>query len=599
MPYDFRKINIRLLAAFVALLLLLYPMPTASAAEYSGSCGANLAWSFANGRLTISGSGDMTDYNQVNMPPWYEFRQEILHVTLPEGLTSVGDMAFYDCYNLTAVTVPSTVKEIGKLAFCQCRNISILNLNFGVVSIGRSAFEQCEKLRDLRLPESLTTLGYHAFYNCAGLSYVKIPASVTEMDSGVFAYCENLVRAEIDAPLSVVPSWTFYGCSKLSSIVLHEQIAGSETNAFTGCESLNTVYYAGAEETAEQLREQIASDSEDFGYFGVVTDTAPGANASSGDISVNENGEITVTSTTVTQTDAASITSTGSTTTNTNNQKTAEAEVAITIFSEEGWQLLMEAIRAAQEQLNQQANEGVENGGVNVDVYLPDSSGVPADILNSVAGSNVDMNVQNEDGTKYNISGSALEHTKEQGSVQFSYSAQRMEEPDFSQLSGVAAYTLQFNQSSDIRVEVMIRLPSEFARNTATLYQVNDKELVLLQSVVIDSLGYAHFYLANIDAEQGYRIGINVPDIDQETVIVPKELHKEYGVTDTYVDITQQYVFTGRKSSWGVSVNQVTWILFAVMGGCVVAVGVVMYILNKLKLKKGYVPDISEEDLKP
>lgn len=589
----------RIFSFLLALVLCvgLFAVVPVSAAETSGSCGENLTWSFANGRLTISGSGDMTDFNQVDMPPWYEFRQEILYLTLPEGLTSVGNMAFYDCYNLTAVTLPASVKDIGKLAFCQCRNISILNLNAGLTSIGRSAFEQCNKLRDLRLPESLTTLGYHAFYNCTGLSCVKIPASVKEMDSGVFAYCHNLVRAEIAAPLSVVPSWTFYGCSKLSSIVLHEQITGTETNAFAGCDNLNVVYYAGSDEVAEQLRQQIAADSEDFGYFGVVTDTKPEDNASSSTIAVNENGGYTVSSTTVTQTDSATITSTGNTTTDSNNQKTAEAEVAITIFSEEGWQLLLEAIREAQKELNQQADEGAQNGGVNVDIYLPDSSGVPTDILNSVAGSNVDVNVQNEDGTKYTINGSSLEHTKEQGSVEFSYSAQRMETPDFDKLSGVAAYTLKFNRSSDIRVEVMIRLPSEFARNTATLYQVEGDKLTMLQSVVIDTLGYAHFYLANIDAEQDYRIGINVPDIDEETIIIPKELHKDYGVTDTYVDMTQQYVFTGRKSSWGVSVNQVTWMLFAVMGGCVVAVGVVMYILNKRKLKKGYVPDISEEDL--
>ena len=589
----------RIFALLLALVLCvgLFAAVPVSAAETSGSCGENLTWSFADGRLTISGSGDMTDFSQVDMPPWYEFRQEILYLSLPEGLTSVGNMAFYDCYNLTAVTLPATVKDIGKLAFCQCRNITILNLNTGLAAIGRSAFEQCGKLRDLRLPETLTTLGYHAFYNCMGLSYVRIPASVKDMDSGVFAYCENLVRAEIAAPLDVVPSWTFYGCSKLTSIILHEQITGSETNAFAGCENLNIVYYAGTEENATQLREQIAEDSEDFGYFGVITDTEPEASASVGDITVNENGGFTITSTTVTQTEAATVTTTGSTTTDSNNQQSAEAEVAITIFSEEGWQLLMEAIRQAQEELNQQANEGAENGGVDVDVYLPDNSAMPSDILNNVAGSNVDMTVQHEDGTKYNVSGSTLERTEEQGSVHFSYSAQRMQEPDFSQLSDAVAYTLQFNKSSTVRVEVMIRLPAEFARSTASLYQVNDKKLTLLQSVIIDSMGYAHFYLASIDAEQDYRIGIDVPDIDRETVIVPKELHDEYGVTDTFVDITQQYVFTGRKSSWGMSVNQVTWILLAVMGTCIVAVGVVMYIFNRRKLKKGYIPDISEEDL--
>lgn len=589
----------RIFSFLLALVLCvgLFAVVPASAAGYSGSCGQNLSWAFANGRLTITGSGDMTDFNQVDMPPWHEFRQEILYLTLPEGLTSVGNMAFYDCVNLTAVTIPSTVRDIGKLAFCQCRNISILKLNSGLVSIGRSAFEQCEKLQDLRLPDTLTTLGYHAFYDCEQLRYLTIPASVTTMDSGVFAYCENLVRVEIKAPLSVVPSWSFYGCTNLTSIVLHENTTGTEANAFAGCDNLNVVYYSGSEENAQQIRDQIANDSEEFDYFGTVADAEPDVSASCETVIEGEDGKTVSTNTNVSQNEDATINTTGSTTTTVDNEQTAKVEVSATLFTEEGWALLWKAIEEAQRELQSQSNEGAENGGVDVDVYLPDNSAMPSDILNNVAGSNVDMTVQHEDGTKYNVSGSTLERTEEQGSVHFSYSAQRMQEPDFSQLSDAVAYTLQFNKSSTVRVEVMIRLPAEFARSTASLYQVNDKNLTLLQNVIIDSMGYAHFYLANIDAEQDYRIGIDVPDIDRETVIVPKELHDEYGVTDTFVDITQQYVFTGRKSSWGMSVNQVTWILLAVMGTCIVAVGVVMYIFNRRKLKKGYIPDISEEDL--
>lgn len=589
----------RIFSFLLALVLCvgLFAAVPASAAEYSGSCGENLSWSFVNGRLTITGSGDMTDYNQVNMPPWYAFREEIIYLTLPEGLSSVGNMAFYDCYNLVAVTLPSTVTDVGKLAFCQCHNIVILNLNSGLESIGRSAFEQCEKLPDLRLPDTLTTLGYHAFYYCTSLQTVTIPASVTDMDDGVFAQCTSLVRAKVDASLDTVPNWSFQGCRQLSSVVLNEEIVAVGDNAFSNCDSLNVVYYSGSEENAQQIGSQIAEHQEDFGRFGVVTDSEPEQVANSSSVSVEETGEITVTSTAVNQTEDATIVTTDTVTTNQDKQQSASVDVAITIVSEDGWELLREAILAAQNQLQEQQNRGTRNDGVDVNVYLPDNSGVPTDIINSVAGSNVDMTVQHEDGTKYNVSGSTLERTEEQGSVHFSYSAQRMQEPDFSQLSDAVAYTLQFNKSSTVRVEIMIRLASAFARNTATLYQVDGNELVELQSVVIDSLGYAHFYLANIDAEQDYRIGVNVPDVDQSTIIVPEELHNEYGITSNFVDITQQYVFTGRKSSWGMSVNQVTWILLAVMGTCIVAVGVVMYIFNRRKLKKGYIPDISEEDL--
>lgn len=576
----------RIFALCLALLLCVGLLPqAASAVEYSGSCGGNLTWSFADGRLTITGSGDMTDYNQVELPPWYEYRDQIYYLSLPEGLTSIGNMAFYDCVNLTAVTLPSTVTEVGRLAFCQCSSLAILNLNSGLQSIGRSAFELCGALQDLRLPGTLTTLGYHAFYNCAGLRYVKIPASVTEMDTGVFAYCENLISAEIAAPLDVVPSWTFYGCGNLTSIALHQQITGSELNAFAGCEKLTTVYYAGTEENAQQLREQIGADEEGFYHFGTITDETPENGGSSSDFEVDEDGNITVSDTTVTQTEGATV----STSTSTEAGETTQVEIDATIVTEDGWQELLDAIASGQSQ----ASDGTT---VDVNVYVPGDTGVPSEVINAVTGSNTKLNVQSGDGSQFVVNGTTLENIQQEGVIHFSYSAARMENPDFSQLSGTAAYTLTFSHSSSVRVEVLIRVPTEYARNTATLYQVDGENLVTLQSVLVDTQGYAHFYLANVDATQSYRIGINVPDIDQNSVIVPEEFYKEYGITANYPDFSQ-YVITGQTSSWGVSMQQVTWILVGVMLACAACVGVFMYIYNKRKLKKGYVPDISQEDL--
>lgn len=584
----------RILSALLALLLCVGPFAAVpvTAAETSGKCGSNLEWSFADGRLTITGSGDMTDYNQIDMPPWYEFRDQIFYLSLPDGLTSVGNMAFYDCYNLTAISIPASVKDIGKMAFCQCRNVKILNLKEGLLSIGRSAFEQCDGLQDLRLPNTVTALGYHAFYNCAGLRYVTIPASVTEMDSGVFAYCQNLVSAEIAAPLEVVPSWTFYGCSGLTSISLHQQITGLEVDAFTGCEKLATVYYAGPAENAEQIREQIAADEESFGHFGVITDEEPTGTSTSEKHEITENGDVSVNQTTVTKTESATVTTTNTTTTG-ENGRTVTSEVTATVVTDEGWQALIDAILAVQKELEKQE---VDTGKVEVNVYVTENSGVPTEVLNSVVGSDVDMTVQTEDGSKFAVNGATLETNQETEKVHFSYSATRLTNPDFSELNGTAAYKLQFSSSSTMKVEVLIRISTEYARKTATLYQVDGGKLTLLQSVVVDTMGYAHFYLASVDADLDYRIGIEIPSIDKNTVIVPAELHTEYGVTDTYYFASDMYVITGRQSAWGVNMTQVTLILMAVMVASAVAVGVFMYIRNKKKLAAGYVPDLSEED---
>ena len=112
---------------------------------------------------------------------------------------------------------------------------------------------------------------------------------------------------------------------------------------------------------------------------------------------------------------------------------------------------------------------------------------------------------------------------------------------------------------------------------------------------MIDRQGYAHFYLASVTEQTDYYIAINMPQVQQE-VIIPDEVLNAYGNPIRYEPI--QYEITGRQSSWGMTLGQVTGIMAAVLVACVVAVGIVMYSLNKRKLKRGYIPELDEEDLK-
>lgn len=595
MRQNLQKLNIRLLAICMAVLLLLCQMPVTQAAEYSGTCGDNLQWSFEDGRLIITGSGEMTNYSQQNYAPWYAFREEILYLSLPVGITSIGVFAFYDCYNLTAVTLPESVKSVGRLAFSQCGNMVILTLNEGLESIGRSAFSRCQKLQDLRLPNTLKAIGYHAFYRCNGLRYVTVPQSVAELDSGIFAYCENLVHVEVLAPLETVPEQMFYGCDNLTSVVLPEETTTAEKGAFTGCTKLETVYYPGSEEQAGQLKDQISATEETFGQYGVIMDTTQILPPTISDASTNEKGEVVLHDTTILKTDDATI----STTTNavvTGEQPSVSTEITATVVTQEGWQQVVDAIQTAQKEQQGQVENGVTAGIVDVNVYVSGTTEVPKDVLATVAGNKVDMTVQTGNGAKYTVAGTVLSQKDITGNLKLDYSVAYLATTEFKELTGVTSYKLTFHHSGDLKTEVMVRFSEKLARKIASLYQTNGKKLELLQSVVIDEEGYAHFYLASVNKDTDYRIGINVPGIDQSAVIIPEGLHAEYGVTDM-VFASDMYVITGRTSSWGVNMTQVTIMLMAVMVVSAVAVGVFMYIRNKKKLAAGYVPDISEEDL--
>ena len=156
----------RLMAVLMALVLVIGAAPAARAEGESGTLGDNLSWSLSGGTLTITGKGAMADISETGRAPWHEVRNEIYQVVLPDGLTSVGDMAFYECSKLQSVVIPSSVTRIGKFAFAYCSDLKILNLGSGVTAIEECAFTDCYRLASLDLPGKLKTIGKKAFYRC-------------------------------------------------------------------------------------------------------------------------------------------------------------------------------------------------------------------------------------------------------------------------------------------------------------------------------------------------------------------------------------------------------------------------------------------------
>ena len=83
-----------------------------------GSCGENLTWELNEGVLTISGEGEMEDYDAGNPAPWYEYRDQIESIVI-ESAKSVGDYAFYDCRGAETVEMPESLESVGEKAFAE------------------------------------------------------------------------------------------------------------------------------------------------------------------------------------------------------------------------------------------------------------------------------------------------------------------------------------------------------------------------------------------------------------------------------------------------------------------------------------------------
>lgn len=118
---------------------------------------------------------------------------------LPDGVTSIGGYAFYDCKSLTSITIPDSVTSIGEEAFCRCESLTSVVIPDGVTSIGRSMFYSCVSLTNITIPDSVTSIGGSAFAYCIGLTNIIIPDSVTSIGERAFEDCTSLTSIKIAA----------------------------------------------------------------------------------------------------------------------------------------------------------------------------------------------------------------------------------------------------------------------------------------------------------------------------------------------------------------------------------------------------------------
>lgn len=172
------------------LLLALFISTTLShAAIIEGTCGENLTWSLntEDSTLTIEGSGDM--FISGMSAPWKAYASYVKIVLLPDGLTSIGNFAFYECENLQSISIPNSVKSIGAAAFSDCKKLQSIVLPNGITRIEGNTFDRCYKLENVTIPNTVTSIGMEAFSRCDALKNIDIPSSVTKMERRAFKWC--------------------------------------------------------------------------------------------------------------------------------------------------------------------------------------------------------------------------------------------------------------------------------------------------------------------------------------------------------------------------------------------------------------------------
>lgn len=201
-------------------------------------CGPNLTWTVKDGVLTISGTGEMWDYEYWREydsdwhesfyycnSPWYY--RSFTTIVLCEGVTSIGDNAFREG-SYTNIYVPSTLKKVDSGAFVNCStgsNVYISDIKswcereYDLPNVKKLYFNE-QLITDLVIPDSVTKIVGFAFSGCNNIKTVKIPNSVKEIGAYAFSSC-NFSSVIIPASVINLSEDSFSGCSSLTTIAVN------------------------------------------------------------------------------------------------------------------------------------------------------------------------------------------------------------------------------------------------------------------------------------------------------------------------------------------------------------------------------------------
>lgn len=298
-------------AAVMALTLAVMCMPLVSAIDYGGDCGEGLTWSYSEetGELKIEGTGFMDEYEYREVP-WIDFVDDIIKVTVCEGVEYVSEEAFsclenmeeislpsttntvgegfinnFNCKKITVAdanpynssdengalydknkttlmiypsgsdatefTVPATVREIRDEAFAYAYNLKSVTLPDGLLEIGDMAFHKTELLEKIEIPDSVIEIGYSAFEE-SGIESVKLPSSLVKIEEHTFTSCTKLSAVTIPDSVKVIGEGAFSDCEALKTVTVPKSVTTIAVTAFEECPA--EINYTGSQADWEKIK---------------------------------------------------------------------------------------------------------------------------------------------------------------------------------------------------------------------------------------------------------------------------------------------------------------------------------------------------------
>ena len=218
----------------------------------------------------------------------------LVEVTMPEGIKSIGDQAFIWCKNLETITIPDGVEYIGSGAFRYCYELEHVSLPSGVVSaepafndcvkmikrlpnyeiivfendaciiksyhgvdeivtipdslegktvvgIGQYAFMGNKKIKEIHMPDSIRAIGDSAFYQCMNLECITFSKNLITLGRNAFNYCWKVEELNLPDGLTTIGASAFSGMEALKEVTIPDSVMEIGANAFRFCKSLTII----------------------------------------------------------------------------------------------------------------------------------------------------------------------------------------------------------------------------------------------------------------------------------------------------------------------------------------------------------------------
>ena len=271
------------LSALILSASLLVPAASGTvwAAEESGY---KFTTTEENGSLTIrgfSGSGEtLTIPDEINGKPvtaiadyMFAGNKELISVTLPDGLKTIGKKVFSNCANLKTVSIGSDIDSIDEQAFSACPNLEDIAVSTdsktyrsennslykgdslliyaggkkaaitdGTAAIGKYAFFGKTELTAVDIPDSVAMIDDYAFAGCLALKSIDLPDKIENIGNYCFVSCIELSSVELGSSLKAVPDSCFLSCTALKNLDIPDSVTKIGTQAFYCCDGIEKIY---------------------------------------------------------------------------------------------------------------------------------------------------------------------------------------------------------------------------------------------------------------------------------------------------------------------------------------------------------------------